>query len=428
MLFTERRTRSSVLFLVWSQLLFTPLAAVIKPLELGFTWDYNKQDESPPVTVTQQCETIHIKMDRGPQFASRPNPVSPYMLHVFASGYTVPFRIPLGNGPSFDWVVPFAPGTIYQGCMFDKNGLSGGCQDKYTVIRNFTDPNPTCQNVTLPPELGVEALDQKRDPLSNHGFIDQCSDVTVRPLSTNGTGPYTFFVAASLRPPFQLVTDTLDPFTWTVDLPWALPFWISLVDGGKDSDNSRFMWAIGPQHGGGPGTNGCLAPDRIPPQKARATAVGAGVGALFGGLLLGILGAFLFWRSRLRDLESMNPPKKSELTPSPLPWTQFPPLPPAENPDSKWRTQPWLAPLTQIHNSAQQSDTDVDSGPIIEVPRNRTFVRHQDGGLIVANQSSPPSLGTTEIVDLPPEYMERGGGSSSMAGRNSTSPRPPSKS
>lgn len=43
MLFTERRTRSSVLFLVWSQLLFTPLAAVIKPLELvrpqncGFT-------------------------------------------------------------------------------------------------------------------------------------------------------------------------------------------------------------------------------------------------------------------------------------------------------------------------------------------------------------------------------------------------------
>lgn len=168
--------------------------------------------------------------------------------------------------------------------------------------------------------------------------------------------------------------------------------------------------------------------DFSPPQKARETAVGAGVGALFGGLLLGILGAFLFWRSRLRDLESMNPPKKSELTPSPLPWTQFPPLPPAENPDSKWRTQPRLAPLTQIHNSAQQSDTDVDSGPIIEVPRNRTFVRHQDGGLIVANQSSTPSLGTTEIVDLPPEYMERGGGSSSMAGRNSTSPRPPSKS
>lgn len=123
----------------------------------------------------------------------------------------------------------------------------------------------------------------------------------------------------------------------------------------------------------------------------------------------------------------MNPPKKSELTPSPLPWTQFPPLPPAEDPDSKWRTQGRLAPLPQIHNSAPQSDTDVDSGRIIEVQRNRTFVRHQDGGLIIANQSSPLSLGRTEIVDLPPEYMERGG-SSSMAGRNSTSPRPPSKS
>ncbi|KAF4600170.1 hypothetical protein EYR40_007281 [Pleurotus pulmonarius] len=386
MLSTERRTRSSVLFLVWLHLPLA-LATIIKPMELGFLWDYDNT-VSPRIAVSQQCETIHMTMTRPQQFASMPNPVSPYMLHVYASGFTVPFRIPLGNGPNFEWVVPFAPGTIYQGCMFDKNDLPGGCLDKYTVIRNFTDPNPTCNNVTLPPELGVEALD-KVGPLSNNGFIDQCSDVT----------------------------------------PQALSFWISLVDGGKDSDNSRFMWAIGPQHSGGPGTNGCLAPDRIPPQKARATAVGAGVGALFGGLLLGILGAFLFWRARLRDLESTKSSPKPDFSPSPLPWTQFPSLPQSENSDSKWYMSPRSAPHNQISDSVLQNDTtvEVDSGLITEVFRNRTFIRHQDGGLIVSNQSNPSLRPSTEIVDLPPEYMERG--SSSMTrGPNSTSPRPPSKS
>ncbi|KAF9029142.1 hypothetical protein BDZ89DRAFT_1112764 [Hymenopellis radicata] len=45
--------------------------------------------------------------------------------------------IPRRRGLEFSWAVPFVPGTLYQICVFDVNGVPGGCQDTYTVIPNF---------------------------------------------------------------------------------------------------------------------------------------------------------------------------------------------------------------------------------------------------------------------------------------------------
>lgn len=101
------------------------------------------------------------------------------------------------------WTVPFAPGTQYQICMFDKFGNTGGCQATYTVIPPTS--TPTCGNVTFPPQLGVAAV-VDNGPMSQYGWVDQvsarsffinifltrprqCTDIQLTP--TNGTAPFT---------------------------------------------------------------------------------------------------------------------------------------------------------------------------------------------------------------------------------------------
>lgn len=59
---------------------------------------------------------------------------------------------------------------------FDTNGVTGGCQDIYTVIANTSSSfHPTCNNVTFP----AGAMDVKAavstGSFSQYGWIDQVS-------------------------------------------------------------------------------------------------------------------------------------------------------------------------------------------------------------------------------------------------------------
>jgi len=181
------------------------LAEVVPLLQPGFFFDYNIATQPVPIPITEQCETIHIKWGR--QGATGPNSVAPYSMVVYASTFITPFTIAMGSGLSFDWQVPFAPGTQYQICMWDANGVPGGCQAMYTVVQNSTVTQPTCQNVTFPALLDVEAT-VPGGPMSQYGFINQCTDLFVRPKS--GKPPYTLTVAPALHP-----HSTLHLTVWT---------------------------------------------------------------------------------------------------------------------------------------------------------------------------------------------------------------------
>jgi hypothetical protein len=180
--------------------------------------------------------------------------------------------------------------------MFDSNGVTGGCQAIYTVIPSNSSNStatPTCTNVTFP----AGALDVvgtvRNGPMSQYGWIDQCTDLSVLPK--NGTPPYTFTIATTLHPPTNITSKTMDAMNWTVSLSWASPFFVSVVDSQGNS------WANGPLHSGGDGPTDCLSLGAgATNEVSRGATVGAGIGGAVAGALLGILASFLYLRKRNR--------------------------------------------------------------------------------------------------------------------------------
>jgi len=392
------------------------LAKVTPFLEPGFFFDYNPPGEPVPIPVTTQCETIHIEWGRSA--ATGPNPTAPYSLQIYTSTSVVPFLVDAGSGLSFDWAVPFAPDTLYQICMFDKNGIPGGCQAMYTMIPNTTVSVPTCQNVTYP-ETPLDIVGTVLNgPMSRYGFVNQCTDISITPK--NGTPPYTLTVAPSLHPPYNITSDSLNPINWTVSLSWASPFFMSLVDSGGN------VWANGPMHSGS-GSTSCLDTDLSPNNNAKNAVVGAGIGGVFGGLLLGLAAAYLFlqYKSQRREREMEFLPEKYPVLnighadveyqgpqgtfterrerSSSLGVCVGSPISNSSSQASslqalRFRNLPSLP-------AATSSTTLTDpSSPILERQRSRAvYVVHHDGG------GAPVTVyteGETEVVELPPIYVE----------------------
>ncbi|KAF8807676.1 hypothetical protein BYT27DRAFT_7189763 [Phlegmacium glaucopus] len=281
-------------------------ATVTPFLPQSFFFDWNPPAQPVPIPTTPQCQTINIKWERGT--AVGPNPTAPYFLQVYTSTAIVPFVIPAGSGLNFDWAVPFAPDTQYQICMFDSFGNTGGCQATYTMIPPLSTPN--CTNVTFPPLLDVRAT-VDNGPMSQFGWVDQCTDISVLPK--NGTAPYTLTIAPALHPPYNITSPNMSSMNWTVSLSWASPFFISLVDSGGS------MWSNGPLHSGGGGTIACLAGNISSSPSGLvqpAVVVGSGVGGLVIGLLIGLAATYMLMRrsykkklltDRFVDLASGSP-------------------------------------------------------------------------------------------------------------------------
>ncbi|KAF7291284.1 hypothetical protein MIND_01272200 [Mycena indigotica] len=369
-LFLPRLDRLTTAFCLLVVLLAVSGRAEVVPLlEPGFFFDYNIPGQSPPVPITEQCETIHIKWGR--QGAIGPNPVAPYSMVVYTSTFTTPFTINAGNGLEFDWQVPFAPGTQYQICMWDKNGVPGGCQAMYTMVKNSTVAQPICKNVTLPVQLQVAATDHT-GPLSQFGFTDQCTDIKLTPKS--GRPPYTLTVAPPLHPPFNITSNSMKTIDWTLSLPWSYPFFLSLQSGDGQ------LWHFGPLHAGGFGPTDCLAPGTISKSKAATIALGAGLGSAFGAGVFAALTIFLYRRFRPE------------------------PHPPIDAFNSNWEagSRPTSESAFRSRLDSQSAAswaTTGDSGPS-RVSRGRTYVLHHDAG------QAPITVITDaeEVVELPPRY------------------------
>jgi len=377
------------LLLVVGTLVATGRAEYVPLLQPGFFFDYNIASQPVPIPITEQCETLHIKWGR--QGAIGPNPVAPYSLVVYTSTFTTPFTIAAGDGLSFDWAVPFAPGTQYQICMWDKNGVPGGCQAMYTVIQNTTVATPTCQNVTFPTPLQVEAT-VPGGPMSQYGFIDQCTDLTVAPKS--GKPPFTLTVAPALHPPYNITSDSMDPIDWTVSLSWSFPFFLSLAS----SDGQ--LWSNGPLHAGGFGPNDCLAPGTIPNSKAHRLAVGAGVGGGFGAGIFGALVTFLYLRYRPK------PAKIDAFDTEAGPESGYTQQGGRNRAYSEATVSSEPVPWKPVSDSHTDSRTDSRT-------QSRTaYVLHHDAG------QAPVTVITdaSEVVELPPRYRHDS---------NATRPLPP---
>ncbi|KAI0639040.1 hypothetical protein C8Q77DRAFT_1078995 [Trametes polyzona] len=285
--------------LLWSHVLFPRVSAkVVDYLEQGFLFDWYG-DQSPPVPTAAQCDTLHITWGR--RSATGPNPAAPYYLQIYTSTFIVPFVIPAGDdlATSFDWVVPFVPGTMFQMCMVASNGVTGGCQNIYTVYQrpNTTlDNPPTCFNLTYPhAPLSVEAkLDD--GSWSQFGWIDQCSDISLKP--TNGTPPYTYTIAPALHPPFNITSDTTDAVNWTVSLMYGMPFFVTVTDA------NGVGWTNGPLHANNAGSTSCLDLNAVLSGQSSnqskglspGGAAGLAIGTLVLGAFIGLLGSFFLAR------------------------------------------------------------------------------------------------------------------------------------
>ncbi|KAI0651505.1 hypothetical protein C8Q79DRAFT_39839 [Trametes meyenii] len=334
--------------LLWAQAVLPGASAkVVEYLEQGFLFDWTG-DQSPPVPTAAQCDTLHITWGR--RSATGPNPVAPYYLQIYTSSFIVPFVIPAGNdlALSYDWVVPFTPGTQFQICMFASNGVTGGCQNIFTVYQrpNTTlDDPPTCFNLTYPHSpLGVTAaLDD--GTWSQYGWVDQCSDISLRP--TNGTPPYTYTIAPALHPPFNITSNTMDAVNWTVSLMYGLPFWVSVAD------STGLSWTNGPLHPTGAGSTSCLDLDAaLNPESSSKSrgglsaggAAGLAVGTLVLGAVLGLLGAILLarWQQKLHPKPASHEFQRKVSEPESVPILGL--SPPSSPPSSYAQTTSTRAP------------------------------------------------------------------------------------
>ncbi|KAJ3771385.1 hypothetical protein FB446DRAFT_789651 [Lentinula raphanica] len=357
--------QNSSLFLAWITLLVRfSMGEVVPFIEPGFFFSYGN------IPVTEQCETVRLIWGR--QSAIGQNPVAPYFFQVFTSSFVFPFIVDAGIGGDagdgnlfFDFTVPFFPGTQYQICMYDSNGLPGGCQVMFTMIQNSTTANPTCTNMTMPAADKVLQVDGVVDGghLSQDGFINQCDDVSIKPL--NGTPPFTLTVSPPNHPPYNITSNTMDPIVWTVSLSRAMPFFLSLVS------SEGMVWANGPMGVGRSDDDTCLAPDTMKKSKAHAIAAGASIGSLFGGLILAgvLLVVRRYWVRRRAD-QVVNP------------WYDIDASGPNPSP-------------TEFSPSTRSASTNSTNPAAFH-----RYYRHQDGGEVSTGDSVFP-----EIVELPPTYV-----------------------
>ncbi|KAJ3820800.1 hypothetical protein F5878DRAFT_660814 [Lentinula raphanica] len=364
--------QNSSLFLAWITLLVRfSMGEVVPFIEPGFFFSYGN------IPVTEQCETVRLIWGR--QSAIGQNPVAPYFFQVFTSSFVFPFIVDAGIGGDagngnlfFDFTVPFFPGTQYQICMYDSNGLPGGCQVMFTMIQNSTTANPTCTNMTMPAADKVLQVDGVVDGghLSQDGFINQCDDVSIKPL--NGTPPFTLTASPPNHPPYNITSNTMDPIVWTVSLSRAMPFFLSLVS------SEGMVWANGPMGVGRSDDDTCLAPDTMKKSKAHAIAAGASVGSLFGGLILAGVALVVrrFWVRRRAD-QVVNL------------WYDI-----DARPRSFMRSGPNPSP-TEFSPSTRSASTNSTNPAAFH-----RYYRHQDGGEVSTGDSVFP-----EIVELPPTYV-----------------------
>jgi len=334
----------------------------------------------------------------------------------------VPYVIDAGSGLEYNLTIPFPPGTQYEICMFDTNGATGGCQAIYTVYPSALTTIPTtttgCGNFSLPSQtLGVQGV-VDNGPVSQYGWIDQCTDISLIPK--NGTPPFTMLVAPALHPPYKITSNDMSPINWTISLSWGSPFFISLTDA------NGLSWTNGPLHSGGGGPTNCLSlsSDLTPGKSGVAVpvVVGSSIGALVIGAIIGVIITGFFARNRYNKVRRNSSTDSMDNGPYMNTQDRFkrtegaPHSPTAPGPDMghNYLVEPFLPeghptspnrntmpPVSNSAYSNPQSQTD-GSGTGVQ-PAPHVYVVHHDGG------GAPVTVftGGGGVTELPPTYVGR---------------------
>ncbi|TRM63177.1 hypothetical protein BD626DRAFT_495781 [Schizophyllum amplum] len=394
--------------LLWCALCLRASATMLEPMEQSWVFDFYTEDgDLRQFPVYEQCETMRIKWNRGS--ATGPSGTAPYSFLIYTSIYQFPFVLDVGSSNEYDFEVPFPPNT-----QFDANGYTGGCQSVVNVVHNTTAFSRSCSNDTLSwPDgpLDIEAYDVS-GPLSWTGWPPQCTDLQLTPK--NGTAPYTVTVAPPSHPPYNATIDDMSTFNWTVGLSWSTPFYVSVAD----SDHN--LWSIGMLHSG-EGKASCLGGDD-PSVVSPAAAVGAGIGGLVLGLIVGALGVWFFLRRRRsrRPFSSAHEPFAVE-PPSPSsPYAPYDPhaqtpyaaqMPFPREPSSPFHREP-SSPTTQAGSALlpqagsalldplRRTEGSSSDGGMRESAHN-VYVVHHDGGAVPVTVYHGDD---TRVVELPPRY------------------------
>ncbi|KZW02407.1 hypothetical protein EXIGLDRAFT_829295 [Exidia glandulosa HHB12029] len=382
---------------------------------LSFNFDYQPPGSTFRVPTTEQCETLHLTWGRnGPDgspatgLVTGPDPVFPAFLRIYTPITNKTLVLQAGNGPEnvFDFMLPldFRPGTVYQICMVDSIGNSGGCQEQYTVIPSS---NATLPAECVPAQFAEHTLDvsftagSSPGKASTIGFFDQCSSLHVTPLE--GTPPYTLTIAPSLVPPINITSDKRETLSWQISLSWGANFWISM------SDATGMSWSAGPMHSGGPGHTECLTQTKMFTKREIA---GASVGSLFAGLLLALVPLLFLLASKRRRARisvlvrpsTLDPRLEGPVTPYYATTPSFPQLQAPAQTHVDADSGPTLprGPPTRTDSTTTTTSnwhTFEKSLPSVP-PEPAVYVVHQDGGRVAITQRVP------EIVDLPPMYRD----------------------
>ncbi|KAJ6604254.1 hypothetical protein DFH09DRAFT_1300501 [Mycena vulgaris] len=363
-------------------------------LQQSFYFDYNIASQAVPVPVTSQCQTIHLTWSRGA--GTGPDPTAPYFLQIYTSAFVFPFIVSAGSGLSFDWEVPFGPGTLYQICMFDKNGNTGGCEAVYTMIANTT-ATPSCNNVTFP--LGPLDVDAavNNGPLSQYGWVDQ--------------------VAPALHPPHNMTGGDQSALNWTVSLSWGSPFFISVVDAEMN------FWAYGPLHSGQGTSISCLSgtssagseSEKISPATAPPLLSSSAIDGNERGTSLfldrtgsnGFASPYPFDTStsasaaHYKSIPSGHPmdPSSSSLSQS----ADNMAMQRMQRDSTHYQVEPFSPPSERGRHPSYGSEYGEPQYPTSPTAPGNIYVVHHDAGhapVTVYHQEG------TEVVELPPRYLD----------------------
>ncbi|KAL1754032.1 hypothetical protein FB107DRAFT_291945 [Schizophyllum commune] len=443
-----------MLGLLWFALCAGALASEVVLKVAEQSWIFGFFDESFSETKTfpvyEQCETMYVRWSR----TSGSSGTAPYSFLIYTATYELPFFLDVGNGPSYNFTIPFAPGTEMLMCMvrislkFDSSGSNGGCSSIINIVPNTTAFGESCTNDTL---------NWLRGPLDLE--------------AADGSGswpPWPGQVASPLLPPYNGSVDEMDTFSWAVNLALGQPFFVSIVD-------SDFNLWSSPMAHVGDGRTSCLKGRSTTRVSPGATA-GAGIGGLVLGLVVGLLAAYLGVRHRKAqetsekgalNLHGDSPSSYAQ----PTPWIDPHTPSTAVGPNNTLHNQPKsptkqasqrpgavypftdqrrdsstalsslsLSPSSSAFPGTSTGATDSTPRPLSPADTSRPngqnlCVVHHDGG------AAPVTVyhgDDTRVVELPPRYVggiggedvglarveeRRGGAGSDESGQDSFSPR-----
>ncbi|KAL1663900.1 hypothetical protein GGF50DRAFT_127618 [Schizophyllum commune] len=415
-----------MLGLLWLSLCASALASEVVLKVAEQSWIFGFFDESFSETKTfpvyEQCETMYVRWSR----TSGSSGTAPYSFLIYTAyvkhqrqfllhrTYDLPFFLDVGNGPSYNFTIPFAPGTEMLMCMFDSSGSNGGCSSIINIVPNTTAFGESCTNDTL---------NWLRGPLDLE--------------AADGSGswpPWPGQVASPLLPPYNGSVDDLDTFRNDADRS------IQIVD-------SDFNLWSSPMAHVGDGRTSCLEGSSTTRISPGATA-GAGIGGLVLGLVVGLLAAYLGVRHRKAqetsekgalNLHGDSPSSYAQ----PTPWIDPHTPSTAVTPNNTLRNQPKsptkqasqgpgpvypftdqrrdsstalsslsLSPSSSAFPGTSTGATDSTPRPFspADTPRpngQNLYVVHHDGG------AAPVTVyhgDDTRVVELPPRYVGGVGG------------------